>query len=301
MAIDTEKLTIAVDIGGSKIQTGVVGESGTLYEKTFHPLPSNTTSTDLVKWIERDVSDLKKKYPSAAWMGIAIPGLADSVNGVWKYACFSGISDFPIAGILSEKTDLPVKIMNDVNACALGEKMFGCCRDCGNYIWITVSNGIGGAVVLDGEIYEGVQGYAGEIGHFIVKEDGRICPCGHRGCLEAEASGRAISTIYCNATGEDISAKTIAERAFLGDTDAAHAYAVAGEYLGKALSYAVNLLNPQMIVLGGGVAMDAELLLPALENVLGKYVFRAIQPPVVRRTALGYDAAILGAAALAFD
>ncbi len=182
------------------------------------------------------------------------------------------------------------------------EKMFGLCKGVSHFLWVTVSNGIGGGLVLNGEIYEGAFGCSGEIGHVVVEEsNGRLCPCGKYGCLEAQVSGSAIAAVYNELTGEcGMTAKDIASLAKAGNPVAIEVYQKAGFYLGKGIAAFVNAINPEKVILGGGVAMDSELFMPILRETVKKYMFEKANPRlVIEKTALGYDAALIGAAAIA--
>ena len=290
---------LAVDIGGSKLLVGTVDESGRVLNHERFALPPAYDGDYLMDKLCEMAQNQGQFSPRAA--GVAIPGLADPEKGVWMYAPFSGLSDIPVAKILSERLGLPVFVENDVNACALGEKLYGACRNDENFLWVTVSNGIGGGLVLNGELYRGDGYNAGEIGHFIVDESGgHLCGCGNTGCLEAVASGRAISEAYRKLTGIDKTALEIAAAAKSGDENAKKAYADAGCFIGKAVAYCVNLLNLDKVVLGGGVAQDFDLLQEPIDGALKRYVFRQANPSVeVCQTALGYHAALIGCAAVA--
>ena len=190
---------------------------------------------------------------------------------------------------------------NDVNVCAIGEQMYGICKEDQHFLWMTVSNGIGGALVLNGEIFAGAENNAGEIGHFIVEEhNGNRCGCGRDGCLEAMASGRAIGAAYSRLIGAEKTTAEAAEAARNGDETARKVFEQAGAYMGKAIATAVTLLNLQRVVLGGGVMQNFDLLQQPIEAAIDRYVFRqANRKIVVERTGLGYDAALIGCAAIA--
>ena len=307
---------LAVDIGGSKLVATVYridpeidqgDKSLKLLRKSHRPLVPSTTTADLLKWIDLvvdevfDAANLSKDAIQA--IGLTIPGLAEPVSGTWVYACFSGIRDFPIAQIIAEKYGRPVFIENDVNACALAEKYFGGCHETENFLWVTVSNGVGGGLVLRGDIFSGSFGNAGEIGHFCVEEDERNafrCGCGNFGCLEAQAAGPGIARRFTQLTGKDETAETIAAYAKQGDTDALAVYEKTGWYLGKAIAASINLVNPGKVILGGGVSQSFELFAPALRKTVQRQIFRdANQNVVIEPTQLGTDAALAGAVALA--
>ncbi len=272
-------------------------------------LPPHASKDQILETIYSVVRELD--ISSCERIGITIPGLTDPQTGVWVYAPFSGIHNFPIAQTVSEKFgSLPVNIENDVNACALAERYFGVCRDCPDFLWITVSNGIGGGLVLNGDIYSGNLGNAGEIGHFCVNESSQYqCGCGHFGCLEIEASGRAIAAKYQDrrahepnqASPAPASAKQIAQWAREGQPLAREVFDEAGRYIGRAASYAVNLLNIQRVVLGGGVSGAFDILFPVMSATFCRMVFQAANPQArIEQTGLGYQAALAGAAAIAW-
>lgn len=297
------KKVLAIDIGGSKLMMGCVDDSGQVLEKINIKLSGSVTQESLTDAVKQGAEQLDLREVCA--VGVNIPGLADVKQGIWVHAPYSGVSDFPVVQEFKKIFNLPVYIENDVNACALAEKLFGLCKNINDYIWITISNGIGGSVILNGELYGGSAGNAGEIGHFIVEENqGFKCGCGNAGCLEAMAAGPGIARLYELISGKQVSSdmrsKEVGELARAGDAHALAAFEKAGYYIGRSLAYAVNFVNPEMVVLGGGVMMDDALLIPALELNFRKFVFREANKNVkIIKTGLGYDAALLGAATLA--
>ena len=231
---------------------------------------------------------------------MTIPGLADAEKGIWVYACFSGIADYPIVERMSKKLDMPVYIENDVNACALAEKVFGACRDCDDFLWMTVSNGVGGGLVLGGKVYGGAFGGSGEIGHVVVEDNGPVCPCGHLGCMEAVAAGPGIARRYEAITGKWLSAKDISILARQGDATAMGVMTKTGEYIGKALGKAASLLNLRRYVLGGGVMQSFDLMEPYIREAFAGEAFASPNKNAeIITTALKYEAGLMGAAAIA--
>jgi len=311
---------LALDIGGSKLMVAAVSLSCDRVDigRILHrSLGKRYTSHDLVALIDDAIGELGT-FPFER-IGVTIPGLADPKTGMWLYASYSGIRDFPIASILSSRYgNRPVLIENDVNACALAEKMYGTCREVDNYLWMTVSNGIGGGLVLDGKPYQGYFGNAAEVGHFrMVEHDAFPCGCGNFGCLEAEAAGPGIIKRYCrllqsNGTGTAdgkrqtaadaggaVTARDVVEKAMTGDPIAQEVVDTTGTLIGKALSYVTNLLNLQMIVLGGGVMQSFDQFYPSMERSFQVNLFRDANPSVrIVKSALGYNAALIGAASL---
>ena len=286
---------LAVDIGGSKLVVGIVDGCGKVLTSEKYELPETYGISHILDTVFAAAEGLRTYAPVA--VGVTIPGLADAENGIWEYAPFSGIGNIPIARLLSEGLHLPVYIENDVNACAVGEAMYGCCGDGEDFLWITVSNGIGGALYLNGKLYTGSCGNAGEIGHFKVEEHtDRRCGCGGVGCLEAMASGRAIAKSY----GQGVTAAEVARLARAGDPAARQAFEKAGFYIGKAIAGSLNLLNLSKVIIGGGVSLSFDLMEAAIREGIARYVFRQGNPNwQLQKTALGYHAALIGAAAVA--
>lgn len=298
---------LAADIGGSKLMMGCVDADGRVSDNITIPLAGGITQQKVMDSVLQASKQLDLSGVCA--VGVNIPGLADVKNGLWVHAPYSGISDFPVAGEFAKIFKLPVAVENDVNACALAEKRFGLCKDISDYIWVTISNGIGGSVVLNGGLYGGSVGNAGEIGHFIVEENENerfLCGCGNRGCLEAQAAGPGIARLYGLLSGKeiptDMRSKQVSELVKSGDSYAVAAFEKAGYYIGKALSYAVNFVNPAAVILGGGVMMDEDLIMPSIEKNFRRFLFEKANKDVkIMKTALGYDAALLGAATLALE
>lgn len=293
----------AVDIGGSKLICGILTPQGEILD-TYRAEYEQGHTLETVLGLIREGFERLKDY-KCSYCGVAIPGLCNADDGTWIYSPFSGISDVPIVQILADMTGLPVCGDNDVNISALAERYYGVCKDSNDFLWITVSNGIGGGLFLDGKLYRGQHMTAGEIGHFIVEEDnGRRCGCGNIGCLEAMASGASIAAIYTERTGQavSISAKEIADMARDGDETALRVWQEAGAYIGKAAAYVVNILDIDTVVLGGGAAQSFDLLEWSANKALERYVFAKAHPNVgVVHSSLGGYAALKGCAALVVD
>ena len=292
---------LGIDIGGSKIVAGIVDKNGNVlcYEKEQLPSDANNINADfLLSDIKNKCDKLAEKYEFDK-IGMTIPGLTDAKNGIWIYAPFSGINNFPIADKIKSFYGKRVYIENDVNACAVGEKYFGCCKNIDDFLWITVSNGIGGSVFANGRLYTGSNGNAGEIGHIKVCDDEEfLCCCGSYGCLEAVAAGPGIKKRYDNI----LTAEKIADEARNGNNPAVKVMYDTGYYIGKALSSAVNILNPAMAVFGGGVSQSFDLIEAGIKDGLSRYVWEAANKNFkIARTALGYNAALIGAAALTLE
>lgn len=295
-----EKNIFCVDIGGSKLICGVLTESGEILDTYRADYPKDYTFDTIVGLIKEGYNKLKDY--NCISCGVAVPGLCSYETGLWLYSPFSGLSDIPINEIVTDITSLPCLCDNDVNISALAEKYFGICKNIDDFLWVTVSNGIGGGLYLGGKVYRGNNLAAGEIGHFIVEENGRECCCGNKGCLEAYASGASIAAIYNERTGKELSAKDIADLAREGDGAALAVWQEAGAYIGKASSYAVNLLGIDTVVLGGGAAEAFDLLCPSAKTALDKLTFKKANPDAkLLHSQPGRFAALMGCAALVLD
>lgn len=292
---------LAIDIGGSKVICGIVSPEGEILDTCRTDFKGKSTLEDVIASIENGIKALKNY--NYAYCGVAIPGLCDNVSGEWLYSPFSGIGNVPITKILHEMTGVPVYGDNDVNVCVMAERYFGLCKNTDNFLWMTVSNGIGGGLFLDGKLYRGQNNTAGEIGHFIVEENnGNLCGCGNHGCLEAMASGASISAIHKKRTQKNISAKEIAELARNGDNEALQVWTQAGRYIGKAASFAVNLLGIENVILGGGAAEAFDLIEASAQKTLDNFVFKKANPNAkILHSPLGSQAALKGCAAIVID
>lgn len=301
--------TLGIDIGGSKILVGIVDEMGMVRcrrKRAFHD-PNRQQVTTAILEESRAVLDdpcwKDMQCEEIQAIGVSIPGLADSEKGLWVYAPFSKIANLDVRGLLQDAFRKPVFLDNDGNACAVGEKCFGCAKDVEDFLWITVSNGVGAGLVLNGQLYDGAFKGAGELGHVKVAENGVTCPCGAKGCLEAYAAGPAISRRYQEKTGGQTSlpAIEIAELARRNDMAALDVFQKEGYYLGKAIASAVTLLNLPLVVIGGGVSGSFDLFAPELKKTLQEQMFLPANEAFrVLPTALGYEASLIGAGALAF-
>ena len=287
---------LAIDIGGSKILAGIVDDSGNVLGEKKILLDKPDQASLLADILSLCDSFLNNFEMSA--IGLSIPGLVDVEKGVWLEAVFSKVRNFPLGNILAEKYRLPVFLENDANNSALGEKYFGHAKDRDDFIWLTVSNGCGAGVFLNGKLFTGSGGHAGELGHIRVTDEDFTCPCGNTGCLEASAAGPGISRRYKALSGEELSAKEIAVRARAGDKSAIAVYKKTGEYIGTAIAAAVNVINVPLVVVGGGISMDYDLFSEDMEMTVHKKIYRTANKDLqIEHTKLGYQASLVGAAA----
>jgi len=296
----------AIDAGGTKVLTAVMTEAGQVLARRQASVPP----ADVPAYFGRCAEMLKAcalevgvGIGDLAGVGMNIPGMVTG-DGTVLGSPSAGWSAFEAKPLLRASLGLShgnVFFENDINACALAELRFG--GAAGDFVWITISTGNGGAVVSDGQLVRGAGGCAGEFGHLKVeREHPRRCGCGGLGCLEAHASGVAIGRRAEEAgLGRGTDAKRCEELARQGDAVALAVYEETGVYLGRALAIAANLLNPSCAYIGGGVSMALDLMLPAIRRTLSAEALPQCVDLKVERTRLGYEAALLGAAAVCLD
>lgn len=294
---------LCLDIGGSKYVVGIIRRDGTIVAKRAGRWKNLTVDHVMSTLIAESRLLISETRETPAAIGATIPGLTDAERGLWVEASFSGIRNLPICALLTEALGLPAYCENDGSAYALAEMIFGCCQDVSDFIFMNVSNGIGGAIVTGGKLLRGHRGSAGEFGHCHIVDGGRDCKCGQQGCLEAYAAGPAITRNYIEMGGDPADAKLIADRARAGDDPYAQAvYDLEGEYLGRVLATAINLLNPERVVIGGGVSLAFDLFEENLRTTIADHTYSSANPNVdVRPTPLGYDAGLYSGAAIAIS
>ena len=294
----------AIDGGGTKVLTAIVSDAGDVLSRRQAAVPTADHAAYFARCAEMlgaCAAEVGVRLEDLAGIGASLPAMTDGRDRVLgsPSAGWGAFSVRPLLlPALGVGTDR-VFIENDVNACALAEMRFG--QGCDNFVWMTVSTGIGGAVVANGELVRGAGFCAGEIGHVKVEFDKpRLCGCGGYGCLEAQASGTAIGRLAREA-GLEADAKRCEEMARLGDPLAMAVLAQAGRHIGRALAMAANILNPERVYIGGGVAHALELLLPSIREEFDRGVLPQCRNMAIERTRLGYEAALLGAAAVCLD
>jgi len=266
----------AIDLGGTKLRAEVAGLDGGVLGEVIVPTEAeggpDYVIDRMLGALEAAAGDAGVGLGDLRGVGVASPGALDLVRGIVHEAPqLPGWDGIPLPRILSERLGIPVLLENDANAAALGENRYGAGRGTSQMIYFTVSTGVGGGIIIDGHIYHGVTGSAGELGHIIVQPNGARCLCGELGCLEAYASGTGLAwrAAALVDAGEapgldrvrrekgDLDGDGIADAARQGDEVARQLFDEAGYYLGVAVTNCVNIFNPEMIVLGGGVTYGA--------------------------------------------
>jgi glucokinase len=297
---------VAVDIGGTQIRAASFIDG----EKSARRIARTSTYADGAPVIDRIVALMESVWPGegAAAMGVASPGPLDPETGMilstpnipeWK--------DFPLGPRLSEHFGVPAYVDNDANLAGLAEWKYGAGQGHEAVLYLAISTGIGSAILTNGMLLHGVHGLAGECGHMVLDPNGPLCGCGKPGHVESYASGTAIEAFVrtqlqagteselARATAH--SAREIAEAALRGDPLACRAFTRAGEYLGMAIANLLCVLDPSIVILGGGVAAAGELLMEPLRRSLEERVLhpRYLDGLKITRNALGDDAGLLGA------
>jgi glucokinase len=305
--------TIGVDLGGTKMLVGVLEGTETRYES--REASTGQSEDELVELLVREVGEAKEARPDAVAVGLGIPATIDHDTGVAVSAVNLPLSELPIRDLVAERVGLPVFVDNDANVAGLAEYLFGAAQSKPNTVMLTVGTGIGGGLILGGEVYRGATGAGAELGHTVIQADGPPCQgnCPNHGCVESLASGTALGREaraaaesspdsvlgQMLAAGETIDGRAVTEAALKGDETSIAVFDLIGGRLGVACSSFANVFQPDAIVVGGGVIAAGDLLLdPARREVRERALTPMNRTPILAAT-LGNDAGMIGAAALA--
>lgn len=295
----TTEICAGFDLGGTNLKYGLIGEKGDILTKGMTPTPG--TRAEIIDLVGRLLDGLKKETRSPVRaVGLGIPGLYSlKERRIIQSPNLPELDNFDLQPALSKVIDLPFWVDNDANLAAYGEWKSGAGRGVRSLVLLTVGTGIGSGLILDGELFHGMCGFAGELGHITVNPEGDHCRCGSHGCLETEAAAPAIVRNYMDLsrTKKPLAAEEIYQKALKGNTAAKKAYTIAGHYLGIGLGIVINLLNPEKILLGGGVMTTGDFLMPAAVEEAQKRSYKASYACcAIDRASLGNDAGIIGAA-----
>ncbi|MFD8258196.1 ROK family protein [Streptomyces griseoluteus] len=297
---------IALDVGGTSMKAALVGEDGAVLHRARRATGREGGPDAVVENLLDFAADLRAHgaehlgTPALA-AGVAVPGTVDEANGTALYSANLGWRDVPLRALLTERLGMPVALGHDVRTGGLAEGRTGAGRGADRFLFVALGTGIAGAIGLAGGVEAGANGFAGEIGHIVVRPGGRPCPCGQTGCLERYASAAAVGTAWAAASGRaDADAADCARAVAAGDPDAARVWTEAVDALADGLVTAITLLDPGTLIVGGGLAEAGDVLF----RPLGAAIERRITfqgPPVLVPAALGDGAGCLGAALLARD
>lgn len=297
-------VAIGIDIGGTHLRAARVAADGSLHHQVRRETPARSTATLVDVLVE-----VVRSFPDELPVGIGIAGLVTR-DGVVRYGPNIDVRDLALSDDLGRRLDREVAVLNDGSAAVLAEQRVGAAQGYLDVVMLTLGTGVGGGLTQAGDLVLGRSGYAGEVGHILVEEGGRPCPCGNRGCIEAYASGTAIGALAGERLAEDdrtsrmrdhdgtLDGRAVSEAAHAGDAVAQEVLVTAGGWLGVAAASIVNLLDPEILLVGGGAATSsAPWLLPAAREAMERRLlgrgFRT--PPLLDLAILGDDAGTVGA------
>jgi len=310
------RVAIGIDVGGTKVEALLVevGEDARVVGQERVETPAMDGEAILAAMVGA-VAALRRQGSAVDAVGVGAAGMV-STDGVIRFAPNVAWTDYPLAPLLAERVELPVVVDNDANAAAWGEYRFGAGRGATGLLMVTVGTGIGGGIVIDGELFRGAHGLGAEIGHVIVDPQGPRCGCGNVGCWEQVASGRALGRLGRVAAGRHreslmvslaggdpaaVRGSTVTAAARQGDPVALKVMGKVGRRLGEGIAGLVNVLDPELVVVGGGVLEAGELLLAPAREAFAETVEAPAHRPAVPLVpaVLGNAAGAIGAADLA--
>lgn len=309
-----QKFVVGVDLGGTKISTALSNLNGEVISQTTVPTNANEGEIPvlnrIIESIDKVIKDGNVTYKEVKGIGIGIPGALDVENGIILFTPNVPFKNFNIVEPLKKKFEIPVFIDNDANVATIGEYVFGAGKGFKNVIFLTVSTGVGGGAILNGNIYRGNTSNALEIGHMTVAPGGPRCNCGNIGCVEATSSGTAIAKRGQEALSskvetslrkyDNITSYEVFTEAAAGDAVCKEIIENALNYLGIAVANAVSIFDPAVIIIGGGVSKAGDIVFETVRKVVDKRCFKSMAESVkIVPAGLGTDAGVIGAVALA--
>jgi glucokinase len=307
---------IGVDLGGTKMLVGVVDSDREVQYRSTEAT-SGRSADQVLDSLHDELVAALEAVPGVGAIGLGVPATIDRRRGVAIHAVNLPLVDVPLRELVSDRHGLPTSLDNDANVAALAEHRFGAARGTRNAVVLTIGTGIGGGLILEGDVYRGSVGAGAELGHVVIDMDGPRCQgnCPNRGCVEALASGTALGREGREAArrhpdsplgerlgrGEEIDGRAVTDAALAGDPVATEVVATIGTHLGVALASFANIFEPDVIVIGGGVSAAGELLAGPAREELRR---RALPPQNETRVALaelGAEAGMIGAARMALE
>ncbi len=302
---------IAIDVGGTQLRVAVYPDEKIRPLKQKR-IPTQTNDQDPLERLVDLIAELWPESDPVHAIGVAVPGWVNPQMGV-IHQCpnIPGWDKLPLVSILEKRFGVPVKLGNDANMAAVGEWRYGAAQGHHNIIYLTISTGIGGGVICDDRLLLGAHGLAAELGHVTILPDGPMCSCGHRGHLEAVASGTAIAHYVAEQIEQGVpstlsripkpTGRDVTMAAEQGDPLATSALARAGTFLGLSISNYLHIFNPSIVILGGGVSKSGQFLLEPLRSSLAEHVLSPeyLHGLVITTALLEDDAGLMGALALA--
>ncbi|MCY1634343.1 MULTISPECIES: ROK family protein [Marinifilum] len=312
------EIAIGIDIGGTNTVFGCIDSKGNTIAEGNIPTQTKEHFEDYIEDLIAEInSSLENTETEVRIVGVGI----GAPNGSYRTGTIENAANLrwkgtlPIAKMVNEKLNVPVKVTNDANAAALGERIFGGAKNMSDFMVITLGTGLGSGIVVNGDLLYGYEGFAGEVGHIIVRPGGRDCACGRKGCLETYVSAtgvkRSVYKLLAKHLGEstlrdipfnNLNAKMVAEAASEGDSVALETFKYTGKMLGEALANVASVTAPEAIFLFGGLAKAGDLLFDPVKEAMDENMLFLYKDKVkLLPSQLGDDAAILGAAALIWN
>ena len=315
------RFAIGVDLGGTNLKLGAIHETGELLDHVQFPADTEAGRDDVVDRLCRAIVELTERWEKRhqlAGIGVGIAGIMKLEEGLVIAAPnLPGWKGFPIRSQIEKKLNVPFVLENDANAAALGEKWMGVGQEIENFAFLTLGTGIGGGLILNGKIWHGMSGMAGELGHVNIRPEGRLCNCGSHGCLESYASATAVvrSTKELVESGRAsqelrslvesnkiLKADAVYRLAKSGDTSSMFVFGEMGRALGIAIAGFVHILDIESVILGGGAIAAWDVFQQAMfEEVHRDSFIHKVDPRQIIRSSLGSQAGIFGAAYLGFQ
>ena len=312
------KYYVGIDLGGTFIKAGVVDEEYHILAKSSVPSQVDGDDEGLADRIAQAATmameQLGLTIKDITSVGVGTPGAVDTVNGVVVYANNLGFRNTPLGKYLEDRLHTSVYLENDANVAAYGEVLAGAAAGYKDVVVVTLGTGVGGGIIIDGKIYRGFNQFGGELGHMVVQYGGRQCTCGRKGCIEAYASATGLINMTTEAmeahpesalwkvapTLEEVNGKTAYDGMRMGDPVACEVVDTYQNYLGAGLTNFVNIFQPEVLLIGGGICKEGETLLAPLREYIAKEAYSIEGQPTcqLRVCKLGNDAGTIGAAML---
>ncbi|HOA00333.1 ROK family protein [Ruminococcus sp.] len=312
------KYYVGIDLGGTNIVAGVVDEEYNIIAKastkTNCPRPEKEIADDMARMAIEAVKNAKLTMDQIEWIGVGTPGIANSETGIIEYSNNLGFKDTPMVKYIQETIDKPVFIENDANAAAYGEFVAGAAKGAKNAVCITLGTGVGGGIIIDGRIYSGSNFAGAEIGHTVIEVDGAQCSCGRKGCFEAYSSATGLIRMTKEAIAEHpdcimaqsekekgkVTARTSFDCMRAGDKYAKAVVDKYIKYLAAGITNTINIFQPDILCIGGGVCNEGDPLLLPMKELVAKEVYtrNSEKNTEIVIAKLGNDAGIIGAAFL---
>jgi len=309
------EIVLAADLGGTNLRMAAIDCQGTILYRTRRETPRGECADEIVEAIVESANECRENCDGFQVKAIstAVPGTVNVSDGIIITAPnLTVLNDFRMVAALENKLGIKAVLENDANVAAVGENWLGVSKGCKNSIYVTLGTGVGGGIIIDGKVLRGAGGRAGEIGHLCVEAFGVPCRCGSCGCVEQYSSASAIVRIAKELEAQypesalknnaQLKAFEVFQAGTNGDELALEVFRQMGFYLGVALTSLLNVLNPEIVVVGGGASAGWKLFMPQMQETIRRRAYggSSVRAKIVRGE-LGDDAGILGAARLAFD